>query len=78
MNTNDKPNLDKLSLKPIDPSEPSPSTRGKAKFQIETREGGDRRKLADRRESIRFEEDRRQVDRRGKSNDPWDQSVDFL
>ncbi|MDH4565720.1 hypothetical protein E8E95_03415 [Pseudomonas sp. BN414] len=75
MNTNDKPNLDKLSMKPIDPSEPS--ARGKAKFQIETRQGGDRRKTGDRRETIRFEEDRRQVNRRGKSSDPWDQSIDF-
>lgn len=77
MNTNDKPNLDKLSMKPIDPSEPTPSTRGKAKFQIDTRNGSDRRKLGDRRETIRFEEDRRQVNRRGKSSDPWDQSIDF-
>ncbi|MFC4864863.1 hypothetical protein ACS8MQ_27470 [Pseudomonas sp. MAHUQ-62] len=77
MNTNEKPNLDKLSLKPIDPSEPTPSARGKAKFQIETRQGGDRRKMGERRESIRFEEDRRQTNRRGKSSDPWDQSIDL-
>ncbi len=43
MNTNDKPNLDKLSLKPIDPSEPTPSDRGKARFQIEMRGGSDQR-----------------------------------
>ncbi|MCY1185501.1 hypothetical protein D9M73_262850 [compost metagenome] len=43
MNTNDKPNLDKLSRKPIDPSEPTPSARGKARFQIEARSGCDRR-----------------------------------
>ncbi|MCO6060216.1 hypothetical protein NG726_26605 [Pseudomonas sp. MOB-449] len=43
MNTNDKPNLDKLSRKPIDPSEPTPSARGKARFQIETRYSGDGR-----------------------------------
>lgn len=77
MNTNEKPNLDKLSLKPIDPSEPTPSARGKAKFQIETRSGGDRRKMGDRRETIRFEQDRRQRDRRCTSSDPWDQSVDL-
>lgn len=42
MNTNDKPNLDKLSRKPIDPSEPTPSARGKARFHIETRSSADR------------------------------------
>jgi hypothetical protein len=51
MNTNDKPNLDKLSLKPIDPSEPTPSARGKARFQIETRRspGIDRAALREER-----------------------------
>ncbi|MDT4879899.1 hypothetical protein FQZ97_1156110 [compost metagenome] len=43
MNNHDKPNLDKLSQKPIDPSEPTPSARGKARFQIESRSGCDRR-----------------------------------
>ncbi|MFZ6049931.1 hypothetical protein ACFW0H_27870 [Pseudomonas sp. CR3202] len=55
MNTNDKPNLDKLSLKPIDPSEPTPSDLGKARFQIETRGGGDRRVSGTNRAALREE-----------------------
>lgn len=76
MNTDDKPNLDELNLEPIAPTAVAPSSRGKAVFKIDTRGGGDRRKGTDRRQSIRFEQDRRQADRRGKSNDPWSQNVD--
>ncbi|MCO6060218.1 hypothetical protein NG726_26615 [Pseudomonas sp. MOB-449] len=74
MNSNDKPNLDELSLEPLESSAAAPSSRGKAVFQIDTRGGGDRRKAGDRRQTIRFEQDRRQGNRRGESGDPWDQS----
>ncbi|MCY1373230.1 hypothetical protein D9M69_604900 [compost metagenome] len=76
MNTDDKPNLE-LSLEPLQPTTGAPTSRGKAVFKIDTRGGGDRRKSEDRRQTIRFEQDRRQSARRGKSSDPWDQSIDF-
>ncbi|WP_044874750.1 hypothetical protein [Pseudomonas sp. LFM046] len=75
MSTNDKLNLDELSLEPIEPIKAVPSSGGKAVFQIDTRSGEDRRKSADRRQSIRFEKDRRQGNRRGKV-DPWSQNTD--
>lgn len=77
MTPTDKLNLEELSLEPIESTSASPSSKGKAKFQIDTRGGADRRKAGDRRQSIRFEQDRRQGPRRGKSSDPWDQSVDL-
>ncbi|WP_271411499.1 hypothetical protein [Pseudomonas sp. Q1-7] len=77
MNTSDKLNLDELGLEPIDGPGAKPSAQGKAKFQIDTRGGGDRRKAGERRQSIRFEEDRRKGSRRGKSSDPWEQSADL-
>lgn len=73
---NDELNLESLSLEPIEPAEATPSSRGPAKFQIDTRVAGDRRKSDDRRQTIRFEKDRRQGDRRAKS-DPWDRRVDL-
>lgn len=76
MTTNDKPDLE-FSLEPIEPTGAAPSSRGKAVFQIDTRDGGDRRTCADRRQTVRFEQDRRKGSRRGKSSDPWDQSVDL-
>ena len=77
MNTDDKPNLDGLSLEPIAPNAAAPSSRGKAVFKIDTRGGGDRRKGVDRRQTVRFEKDRRQVDRRAKGSDPWSNSADL-
>lgn len=70
MDINDKLNLDELSLEPLETADATPSGPGKAKFQIDTRSGGDRRTCPDRRQSIRFEKDRRQGDRRSKG-DPW-------
>ncbi|PJI50234.1 MAG: hypothetical protein CTR55_05150 [Pseudomonas sp.] len=75
-------NLDELSLVPMEPAKPSPmeappAMQAKAKFQIDTRHG-DRRCSADRRQTIRFEDDRRKGDRRGsRVDDPWAKSVDF-
>ena len=77
MNTDDKLNLDEINLEPIAPAAAAPSSRGTAVFKIDTRGGGDRRKGTDRRQSIRFEQDRRQVERRAKSSDPWSHSADL-
>ncbi len=72
----DKLNLDELSLEPIEPEGTSPS-QGPAKFKVDTRSGSDRRKSGERRQTVRFEADRRQGDRRAKGSDPWDQSTDL-
>ncbi|MDE3739882.1 MULTISPECIES: hypothetical protein [Pseudomonas] len=77
MKANDELNLESFSLEPMESAAKAPSSPGRAKFQIDTRGGGDRRKACDRRQTIRFEQDRRQGNRRGKSSDPWDQNVDF-
>ncbi|MFR0690124.1 hypothetical protein ACLUTX_12060 [Enterobacterales bacterium AE_CKDN230030158-1A_HGKHYDSX7] len=70
-------NSDELSLVPMEPAAPPVAARpGKAKFQIDTRHA-ERRCCADRRQSIRFEDDRRKGDRRGAGVDPWAKSVDF-
>jgi hypothetical protein len=71
-------NCDELSLVPLEPAAPPVAAMpAKAKFQIDTRHG-ERRCSADRRQTIRFEDERRRGDRRGSSvNDPWAKSVDF-
>lgn len=74
--TNDELRLDELSLEPVEPVEAGPPARSPTKFQIDTRGGGDRRKSGERRQTIRFEKDRRQGDRRAKSA-PWDRGVDI-
>lgn len=55
------------------------ATRPKAQFQIDTRDKsrGDRRKNGERRQTVRFEADRRSgEDRRPKANG-WDLGVDI-
>ncbi|EMV8855514.1 hypothetical protein AADS62_004773 [Escherichia coli] len=71
-------NCDELSLVPLEPAAPPVAAMPpKAKFQIDTRHG-ERRCSADRRQTIRFEDERRKGDRRrGSANDPWAKSVDF-
>lgn len=71
MSTDDKLNLDELTLIPLEPAEAAPATPAKPKVQVDTRHGKDRRSGTDRRQSIRFEEDRRKGDRRAGSGDPW-------
>lgn len=56
--------LEDLALEPQDGAEAAPAAKERAKFPIETRSGGDRRSGEDRRQSIRFEADRRKGDRR--------------
>lgn len=63
--------LEDLSLEPQEPAAPEPETKGPAKFAIDTRHVTDRRSGSDRRQSIRFEADRRQGDRRAKRG-PWE------
>lgn len=71
-------NIDELSLVPLEPAAPAvTATPAKPKFQVDTRHG-ERRCSADRRQTIRFEDDRRKGDRRGSSvSDPWAKTVDF-
>jgi hypothetical protein len=57
-----------LSLEPMEGESPAggaqaPAT-GKAKFQVNTRDGKDRRAHGERREEVRFQDDRRKKDRR--------------
>ncbi|WP_242443177.1 hypothetical protein [Pseudomonas sp. LFM046] len=68
--------LEGLSLQPIEPAGRPTSASGPAKFQIDTRSKVDRRKGGDRRQTVRFEEDRRKGDRRAKAN-PWDHGADL-
>ncbi|MDF3867883.1 hypothetical protein P3W53_25685 [Pseudomonas denitrificans (nom. rej.)] len=73
-------NIDELSLVPMAPAAAplaAKPAKPKAKFQIDTRHS-ERRCSADRRQTIRFEDDRRKGDRRGSSvGDPWAKTVDF-
>ena len=54
--------LEDLSLTPLGPDCPPASK--KAEFRVDTRGTGDRRNNPERRQSIRFEEDRRKGERR--------------
>ncbi|MFS2125855.1 hypothetical protein [Pseudomonas sp. Pseusp97] len=70
-------NSDELSLVPMEPAAPPVMAMpAKAKFQIDTRHV-ERRCSADRRQTIRFEDDRRKGDRRGGGVDPWAKTIDF-
>lgn len=62
--------LEELSLEPQEPAAAEPTTKGPAQFKIDTRSGNDRRCGTDRRQSIRFEADRRQGSRRA-TGGPW-------
>lgn len=80
MVTEEKPpmSLDNLALEPLDDQSAEAGKKGKAKFQIDTRGGSDRRKaLQDRRSGIRFQDDRRSgKDRRAGANG-WVPGVDI-
>ncbi|MDT4837066.1 hypothetical protein FQZ97_707880 [compost metagenome] len=76
MNSEDSPELQELGLQPTKPNESPRPKAAPAKFQIDTRGRGDRRQSADRRQMIRFEEDRRKGDRRASSN-PWDNGINL-
>lgn len=79
MSTEGKLNLDELSLVPLEPDEAAPAASAapaKPKFMVDTRHGKDRRSGTDRRQSIRFEADRRKGDRRAGSADPWSKFTD--
>ncbi|WP_152222113.1 hypothetical protein [Pseudomonas sp. SCB32] len=74
MSTDDKLNLDELSLVPMEPDEAAPAASAapdKPKFLVDTRHSKERRSGTDRRQSIRFEADRRKGDRRAGSKDAW-------
>ena len=79
MNNDELPDIE-FSLEPLEPlgsgGDSTPS-KSKSVFRIDTRSGNDRRKSGDRRQTIRFEQDRRQGARRRESHDPWDENRDF-
>ena len=74
LNFNDSPDVQEPGLQPTKPNESPRPKAAPAKFQIDTRGCGDRRKSPDRRQMIRFEEDRRKGDRRA-SRSPWDNGI---
>jgi hypothetical protein len=76
LNSDDSPEVQEPGLQPTKPNESPRPKAAPAKFQIDTRGRGDRRKSADRRQMIRFEDDRRQGDRRAKVN-PWEDGVNL-
>lgn len=70
MNAKDPPGLAGLSLVPLEDEAPASSApvAGRAKFQVESREGRDRRVNGERREQLRMTPDRRSgKDRRPRS-----------
>lgn len=77
--SDDLPPLE-FSLEPEPPaSQAQAATKPKAQFQIDTRDKskGDRRQNGERRQTVRFEADRRSgEDRRPKANG-WDLGVDI-
>lgn len=67
-----------LALEPVEQPQADPARKGKAKFQIDTRGGSDRRKaLQDRRSAIRFQDDRRSGKDRRAGGNPWVPGVDI-
>lgn len=62
----------------LEPSEPAKAARPKAQFQIDTRDKskGDRRKNGERRQTIRFEQDRRSGEDRRPRDKGWGQGID--
>jgi len=63
-----KPPPQDLSIEPIDKQDKD--KKSAAQFKVDTRSGNDRRQSADRRNSIRFEEDRRKKKQRS-TDDVW-------
>lgn len=69
--------LEDLSLEPIAEQVDEELNKGRATFQIDTRGGGERRKVQDRRGDIRFQEERRSNKDRRVGSNPWTSSVDI-
>jgi hypothetical protein len=69
--------LEDLALEPIVESPVEAPRKGPAKFQIDTRGGGERRKTQDRRAGIRFEDERRSNKDRRVGSNPWAPGVDI-
>jgi hypothetical protein len=69
--------LEDLSLEPIAEQVGEGVNKGRAKFQIDTRGGGERRKVQDRRADIRFQEERRSNKDRRVGSNPWAPGVDI-
>ncbi|WP_278959539.1 hypothetical protein [Aquipseudomonas alcaligenes] len=75
--SNDLPPLE-FSLEPLEEAPPPAAPKQKASFQVDTRDThhGDRRKNGERRQTIRFEADRRSgQDRRPKAGG-WEIGID--
>ncbi len=72
--SDDLPTLEALGLQPTEYDESPRPKAAPAKLRIDTRRGGDRRLTTDRRQEIRFEEDRRKGARRASSS-PWDNLI---
>jgi hypothetical protein len=63
----------------LEPQEPAKAPRPRAHFQIDTRDKskGDRRKNGERRQTIRFEQDRRSGDDRRPRDSGWEPGNDL-
>ncbi len=66
-----------LTLEPLEDQSTEAQRKGKAKFQVDTRNGGERRKADDRRGSIRFQDDRRSGKDRRAGGNGWGRGVDI-
>ncbi|MEX6502234.1 hypothetical protein [Pseudomonas zhanjiangensis] len=70
--------LDDLALEPIEDPSDEAQRKGRAKFQIDTRSGVERRKAEqDRRGAIRFQDDRRSGKDRRAGASGWVPGVDI-
>ncbi len=68
---------DDLVLAPLEDQEVETGHKGRAKFQIDTRNGAERRKHEERRNAIRFQEERRSGKDRRLGSNPWAPGVDI-
>lgn len=69
--------LEDLALEPLAEQVDEGVSKVRAKFQIDTRGGGERRKVQDRRADIRFQEERRSNKDRRVGSNPWAPGVDI-
>ncbi|MDA7088288.1 hypothetical protein PH586_18035 [Pseudomonas sp. SA3-5] len=69
--------LDDLALEPLAEQVGEEVSKGRAKYQIDTRGGGERRKMQERRADIRFQEERRSNKDRRVGSNPWAPGVDI-
>lgn len=79
MVSHDEPDisLDDLALEPVEAPSAEAASKGRAKFQIDTRSGGERRKAEERRAAIRFQDDRRSGKDRRRGGNGWTPGVDI-